>query len=277
MDIFLINLAKSQDRLSRMQEVFAGQGLAFERIDAVDAASLSDDFVKKIVAPAFSKYARNLTPSEIGCYLSHKKVWETALSRDLDYAAVFEDDIHLAPDAGKLLSSTTEWLPKGADLIKLETLAMPTDVSRNGKVLMGTPHRLKKLLSSHYGAAGYIVSRRAMERLCAASESLPLPVDDVIFGAHYRVFGGLRAYQIDPAICVQDQYIESPEAGRLDIVSTIYDRHSSLPVTYEGKSRIKRFLAGLAAKLDRRRRKTEIAVLQALDRAEHKTIPFARD
>ena len=260
-----------------MREVFAEQGLNFERIDAVDAASLSDGFVRKIVAPPFGKYARNLTPSEIACYLSHKKAWETALSRDLDYAAFFEDDIHLALDAGQLLASSAEWLPEGSDLIKLETLAMPTHVSSDGKVLMGTPHRLKKLLSSHYGAAGYIVSRRAMERLCAASDPLPLPVDDVIFGAHYQVFGGLRAYQIDPAICVQDQYIASPEAGRIGIVSTIYDRHASLPVTHAGKSRIKRLLAGLTAKLDRRQRKTKIALLQALGRAERKIIPFAQD
>ena len=277
MDIFLINLASSQDRLSRMRDVFAAQGLSFERIDAVDAASLSEDVIRDIVLPAVSKHARNLTPTEIGCYLSHKKAWETALSRGLDYAAIFEDDIHLAPDAGKLLSAATDWLPEGADLIKLETLAMPTHVSRAGKILMATPHRLKKLLSSHYGAAGYIVSRRAMERLCAASDPLPLPVDDVIFGAHYRVFGGLRAYQIDPAICVQDQYIESPEAGRLGIVSTIRDRHASLPVTHAGRSLIKRGLDGLSTKLTRRRRKTRIALLQAFGRAEQKTIPFARD
>jgi len=277
LDIFLINLARSHDRLSHMQEVFDAQGLAFERIDAVDAATLSEDFVRNIVVPPVSKYARNLTPSEVACYLSHKKIWELALSRGLEYAAIFEDDIHLAPDAGKLLSAASEWLPDGADLIKLETLAMPTHVSRSGDALMETTHRLKRLLSSHYGAAGYIVSRRAMERLCAASDPLPLPVDDVIFGAHYRVFGGLGAYQIDPAICVQDQYLEGPGTEQLGIASVIYDRHASPPLTHEGKGPVRRALAGLANKTNRRRRKTRIALLQALGRAEQKTIPFARD
>ncbi|MCD1633268.1 glycosyltransferase family 25 protein [Martelella mediterranea] len=277
MEIFLINLARSHDRLSHMRAVFNAQGLAFERIDAVDAATLSEDFVRNIVVPPISKYARNLTPSEVACYLSHKKVWEMALSRGLEYAAIFEDDIHLAPDAGKLLSTAAEWLPDGADLIKLETLAMRTHVSRSGSVLMDTPHRLKKLLSSHYGSAGYIISRRAMERLCAASDPLPLPVDDVIFGAHYRVFGRLSAYQIDPAICVQDQYLEGPGTERLGIASIIYDRHASPPLKHESNAPVRRALASLSNKMNRRRRKTRIALLQALGRAEQKTIPFARD
>lgn len=263
--------------MSHMRGIFVAQGLAFQRVDAIDADALSNSFVRKIAVPTTGKHARNLTPSEVACYLSHKKAWETALAQKLDYAAIFEDDIHLAPDAGKILSCAETWIPAGADLIKLETLCMPAHVGRGGAVIACTQHRLERLLGSHYGAAGYIVSRRAMEILCAESRILPLPVDDVIFGAHYRVFGQLKAFQVDPAICIQDQYLDGAEAGRLGIVSQIHDRHVQTPLPPDNSGPIKRAAIRLKTKLDRRHRKIRIALLQSLGRAEQKTVGFGRN
>jgi glycosyl transferase family 25 len=133
MKLMVINLARATQRLASVQELFAGAGLDFIRVDAVDAARLPRADLAAACPPVrfYLANARRARPGEIACTLSHKKCWQEAFADGTPLAAVFEDDV--AFDAAGLRdalcaiaeendpSLPTVWLlhkglPKGRDL-----------------------------------------------------------------------------------------------------------------------------------------------------------------
>ena len=121
--VYVINLDRSADRLAHMTAQLDSIGLEFERIPAVEGAHLQldgncgDEF--SIDFDYWRKYHhRNVTASEIGCYLSHIKALETFLASSLSFALILEDDAEIAPDLVEVLHAiavrAAEW-----DLVKL--------------------------------------------------------------------------------------------------------------------------------------------------------------
>jgi len=68
---FVINLDKSQDRLIRMRNDFARNGLEFERFPAVYGKSLTEEERKHVYHYDSRYLKRGLADGEIGNYLSH--------------------------------------------------------------------------------------------------------------------------------------------------------------------------------------------------------------
>lgn len=148
MKLMVINLARATQRLASVQELFAGAGLDFARVDAVDVHSLSRDDLVAACSPVrfYLANARRVRPGEIACALSHKKCWQEAFADGTPLAAVFEDDVTF--DAAGLRdalgaiaeendpSLPTVWLlhkglPKGRDLsARWYDLRTANDVAR---------------------------------------------------------------------------------------------------------------------------------------------------
>jgi glycosyl transferase family 25 len=66
----------------------------FERVSAIDGSKLDHDALTRIYDAElnYQQYHSVLTPGEIGCYLSHRKVWQKIVNENLYFALVFEDD-----------------------------------------------------------------------------------------------------------------------------------------------------------------------------------------
>jgi glycosyl transferase family 25 len=129
--VLVINLQRSPGRLAKIKQQLEKHGVEFERIEAVDGAQLSDDFIEQ-VSPAElvrANYYRPLSNGEIACSLSHKKAWQKIIDDNLDFGVVLEDDLQLLDnfkEVIQLLSNlpTTQW-----DFIKLYPLTR--SASRN--------------------------------------------------------------------------------------------------------------------------------------------------
>lgn len=95
MKLMVINLARATQRLASVQELFAGAGLDFTRVEAVDASRLSRADLVAACPPVrfYLANARRARPGEIACALSHKKCWQEAFADGTPLAAVFEDDV----------------------------------------------------------------------------------------------------------------------------------------------------------------------------------------
>lgn len=116
---FLINLDKSTDRLERSQAILAEQNIDFDRVSAVYGADLS----QQQLAQAYNyqlphAYYKKLNVGEIGCYLSHRKVWQEIVDQQLDFAVILEDDFNIVGDFNAMLS-TIEQLDFDWHYIKL--------------------------------------------------------------------------------------------------------------------------------------------------------------
>ena len=125
MDIYLINLARRPDRRTEMEIQAQKLGLTLTRLDAVDARDTD--------AQAMDQWFHAGGPlGEIPrgdkcCSLSHRAAWEKLVASGADYAAILEDDVVLRDGADFRLGGAG-WIPKGADLIKLEHFGPPGQI-----------------------------------------------------------------------------------------------------------------------------------------------------
>jgi glycosyl transferase family 25 len=69
----------------------------FERISAVDGSQLEHNELTQFYDVDLSRqqYHSLLTLGEIGCYLSHRKVWQKIVDGQLDFALVLETTLSI--------------------------------------------------------------------------------------------------------------------------------------------------------------------------------------
>lgn len=176
---YLINMQRSGDRLQAMSARLDALGLPFERIAAVDGATLTDEQIADFVrerplegsGDAFSTGPRKWTASNIGCFLSHQAAWRIAADSDDAYTAIFEDDMHLS-DALPALLRSTDWLPGGNSIVRLEPSY--NRIKLDAKVADVAGRHLRLVRPSRYQhcwpvcAGALIISRDAARLLLAA-------------------------------------------------------------------------------------------------------------
>lgn len=208
---FVINLNRDTARLARIEALFGARGLAFTRVEAIDAKALSEAEIASLSAyPA--PVSIRLRPGEVACYLSHIKAWRMLLDSDAAHAAIFEDDIDISTDAADVLAAIDAWMPEDADIIKLETSLKPAEIAPEIASTVGG-RTLHRLAGCHIGTAGYIISRSAAARMVAKSQRLKMAVDTMLFDPRGGIAESLSRLQLCPALCIQTrlQTGEAPE------------------------------------------------------------------
>jgi glycosyl transferase family 25 len=210
----VINLASRPDRMASMERQLGALRLRYERLDAVDAETVSDSAIAAYWPPEV-KIRDTVTRGAKCCLISHRKAWERFLATGEPWAAVLEDDARLHPDCAHFLSDEN-WLPESAGLIKIEV----NFLRRSGKILIGKAlpvgggYKVAPLLSKHMGTGGYVLSRRCAETLIGATRKPTSDIDGVLFNPNISpVFAKLRPLQLCPALVAQ-----STENGASDLL-----------------------------------------------------------
>jgi glycosyl transferase family 25 len=195
MDIFVINLASSKDRLESITAELAAAHLNFTRISAIDGSSLSPSELNTHYQSNLNKrtYRRPLSLGEIGCYLSHRNCWQQVVDNKLAMALILEDDAALSDQLPAVLS-TIEQLPIKWDIIKL---CDPQKLTKHSStVLLDNKTRLCQYKKIPSRATGYVVSQNGALKLLKARNVFGRPVDDDI--QFYWEFNG-EVFGIEPS------------------------------------------------------------------------------
>ncbi|WP_105188965.1 glycosyltransferase family 25 protein [Pseudoalteromonas sp. T1lg48] len=209
--IYVINLKGSDNRLQRAAQQLTGQGLAFERIDAVNGRQLSAAQKNAILDTKANrtKFYRPLSDGEIGCYLSHKKCWQTLLDSQNEYALVLEDDFSLV---GNLKSSLASVLnqPLPVDIIKLCNYQGRERANKFSRELDANHHLVihDKPLS---GCCAYVISRSGAKCMLAHASKIYRPVDTDI---QHTWETGVHVGALHPYPIAQDNYFDSDIASK---------------------------------------------------------------
>jgi len=200
MKCYLINLDRSPDRLAFMATQIKEIGFQLHRISAVDGRRLTAEALSELI-PAERLWKAPITPTEVGCFLSHKKCLEAIADGQDQYGLILEDDVSFSKRAISLLQETS-WIPAGTDIIKLETQCKKILL---GELIpcVGTQFSLRKLKSTHILAAAYIVSKDGAKRILEEMSEVTAPVDHFLFNREYGILNKLSVYQCIPAICSQ--------------------------------------------------------------------------
>lgn len=99
--IFLINLERRPERLKKMSNILRLLGVDFTRFNAVDGQKLTEIEISQIkFLPGYEDpyHRRPMKRGEIGCFLSHYKIWEEIVNKKLDQVIILEDDLRFTED-----------------------------------------------------------------------------------------------------------------------------------------------------------------------------------
>ncbi|KAF0304820.1 Glycosyltransferase 25 family member [Amphibalanus amphitrite] len=222
--IYMIGLARRPDRRRRMLLAFDELGIDAETVDAVDGRQLNDSALAELGVAMLRDYRdpindRRLTFGEIGCFLSHHRVWSDMVAHGYERIIVFEDDLRFASYFHYRLERL---------MAEVDALNLDWDLIYLGRKIMRTDEEwvagAQRLVhpSYTYWTLAYALTRRGAEKLLkeeplgkmiAVDEYLP-----IMFGQHpntgwaaqFSGAGSLLAYSASPLLVTPIKYTGEP-------------------------------------------------------------------
>lgn len=190
MHVFYINLDREVRRRAHIESQLGSLGLAAERLPAVTPADLTDP------VHSASTGAVRISPPELACLHSHRRLWQEIVARGLRAALIVEDDVLLSPRLPHLLLMLDQ-APLDLDVVRIET--QEEDVRLGRPTFEANGIGLRTIHSVVWGCGGYVVTREGAQRLLGPLARFDLPVDHIIFNYHEGTSRQLRIRQAFPA------------------------------------------------------------------------------
>ena len=196
--IVYINLDRVPERRKFMEKELNKAGLSntlrFSAIDAKKEGVLNN---ARFISGAGDRWS--LPKSAIACFESHRAVWQIAVDHGLEALVVFEDDVLLSSDIGKIILAFVE-SSNQFDIIKLDIGGLKSKCAELTEI-SGLP--VRKLLARIDSAGAYILSNSGAKKLLQRSKTYGDTLDDFL----YTPFSNWRMYQLFPAAVAQVVYL----------------------------------------------------------------------
>ncbi len=177
--IYVVSLTGALDRRANVTEQMREQDLQFQFFDAVDGREIDDQSIDQVYDDAANarRFKRPLTKPEIGCYLSHLGLWKTVARSSPSAAIILEDDLKLLQPLSTLIESLNAFALDDV-IIKLDA-PLCTPGNGPGQPLQG-PFRVYQPRAIAPLTLGYVIGRRAADRMLVIRERFFRPVDNDI-------------------------------------------------------------------------------------------------
>lgn len=197
MPVFYINVAARTDRRDYMEAQFSDLGVTAQRIDAVTPATIAPEFLARFCHSARRQW---VSPPELACTLSHRRIWQVIVDGGIPSACVFEDDAKLSsrvPDALRLMPDQIRDL----DVVRLQTNTKDVSLGRAERELLPSVS-LHRVFTAFLGTTGYVITANGARKLLAAEPFFSFPVDELMFDPNCHVARSLSVRQVVPGLCI---------------------------------------------------------------------------
>ncbi len=193
--IFVINMASSIERWHTTSTRLQAIGLEGTRFEATVGKALSEQEVASWYSAELNlkRHHRNMTPGEIGCYVSHMRIWEKMRDEQIPFCIVLEDDLKIEPrlvDVIEQIGRLRNW-----DLVKLsDNCANPfiDEVKLTDTLTLG--NYLKVPNCTH----GYAISLEGANKLLKRRPFFRAVDVDIQFHSEVALnITGIKPYPID--------------------------------------------------------------------------------
>lgn len=206
----MINLARRPDRLAGMAAQLSRLGLAWSRVEAIDAGAGEREqraaFGRGLAARAFPA-----TRGDIACTLTHQRLWRQ-IARGEAAAVVLEDDALLSAAFADLMAADLGDLMRRHDMgvLKLEFWPGPEKSRRfpAGEFIAPVLRdiRLYRMRSTFLGTGAYVITPEGARLMGERFRRLKVPVDHALFGREAATgFRLLRPGFLNPAPVLHDR------------------------------------------------------------------------
>ena len=237
--IFIINLTRDVEKKEHMQELCLKFDLNAEFIDAVYGCDISESDIAAVYSKekAIDNIGRELSLGEVGCALSHKKIYKKMFDENINQALILEDDIEFDESLLQILAEkvkfTSNW-----DLV---LLGHHTGASREIDTAstfwcqkrLSSKYKLVRPCEQAYGTYGYLVTKEGAQKLLNSLEKVSVPIDHLTGSSH-----SLNLYTVNPAPIRINKYLSTSFHSMEDRLE-LQKKHTALmsdkPVTTKKK------------------------------------------
>lgn len=204
--IFVISLTRSQERRAAVEKQMKRLGLSFLFWDAVDGKALGAEELAVVDFELAEKICGHaLSLGEVGCALSHIRLYEMMVQQGIERAIILEDDIHLHMHFRRiveqaLVTSTTDilflhhgkakrwpWIRSLPEGYRLAHYCRPSRRSTRGII----------------STAGYVLSLAGARKLLRLAYPVRMPADYLTGRLQLT---GLSAAGVEPSCLDVDQF-----------------------------------------------------------------------
>lgn len=201
MRTFVINLARSPDRMQAMDDQLRRLGIPYERFAAIDGQGTdAAPFLPRVGTDR--RKAMALTPGEVGCFASHWLLWQRCAEGNEAFL-ILEDDLILEPAFPEALRAAADAISAGRRLVRLYAFYRRKYWTIGP---LGHGYSLVRYVKGPKGMQAYMLCPDAAQRLVSAASVWREPVD--FFLDRYWVHGipplGVLPVRVDHAPVVSD-------------------------------------------------------------------------
>ena len=206
---FVIAMKEREDRAEAIKKELILLGSHATIVEAVDGAQISESEFAELVSQQINcwRSKRILSKGELGCWLSHRRVWNIIRNENIEFAFVFEDDVIFDADVtiiAKIAAAIKDW-----DIIKLY---------RKNEIRTGNIENvdqeivLTNSFSATSGTFAYCITKEAAKRLYLRHNRFLAPIDVEL---KFRYRNKIRLFDLNKDICRHDEAVSSTiEPGR---------------------------------------------------------------
>lgn len=226
MRTFVISLLSAVERREKIKKQLDDLGIPFEFVDAVKGVDFYDnpEYFNRTASMKYEK--RLMNPGEIGCALSHQKIYRKMIEEDLPYVLIFEDDAVLSPDIVKVLPE----LEKNIKPNQLITMAKCDLTLKKQDIPLTEIYNLSKPYMVKYGSMaqtpGYLITKEAAAKILEINFPVYIPADS---WGRYRKIIDFRGVTPTQTLVHQDMSLDSSivagirnTAGRSTVKSLLF-------------------------------------------------------
>ncbi len=190
-----------------MEQQFNTLQIVAERFPLIEVAAVPYELRKKYCS---SESVPQRSAEQIAITLSHVALWQIMADRRLPGAVIFADNVtisHLLPNVLDQLGGS---LPDQMAVLRLDTTGEPVKLARHHPIPIG-PVRAQRLLSTHPGIGGYVISDRFSRQIASSPQLHDTDLETFLFGRTGPLLHISGVYQAVPALGLSPA-IASPAA-----------------------------------------------------------------
>jgi glycosyl transferase family 25 len=223
---FVINLAHDIERRSHMQAVLAALGMSAEFVPGVYGKELTSADREAVYdrEKALRVYGVEMMNSEIGCYLSHYRLYERMVREQIPVALIMEDDLAVAPDFPAVVEELAHDPAPVWEVVRFESqrgrvLAPKRPCDEGVRVRDVGAGGLYRLRTHVLGFGAYLIRLEGAKKMLSYGRRIFMPIDQTMDRFWEN---GITPYVVRPF----------PVRQREDMVGRIGDRSNARRQAY---------------------------------------------
>lgn len=196
---FVVTLRRATARQPQVQKIIRTCPVECEMADAVDGKMLSEVELQRWVRPKMHSpfYPFELNVGEVGCFLSHRGLWQRIVDENWEQTLIVEDDVELEDGFEQSLAFASEQARPG-DYVQFQVrpFSAPHQVMSQQGMSRFAAMALLRPQVIPLRTSAQLVTRDAAAALLAASETIDRPVDAFL---QMRWVTGVRVIVMQPS------------------------------------------------------------------------------